>query len=170
MIERSKARLEEALSFLRKLRDEKSKQVQQCSPTASAAFFSALDSFIIAARSARWVLQSEEREKYDAWKSTPGATVTAIENDIFNLVTEMRNSIEKRGHACLEARRERVEIPENPDPFSGSQYFGLPDWGRPTTLLDVYYAKGTNYEVVSICEQYFAILTRLIGDFEQKHR
>jgi hypothetical protein len=67
------------------------------------------------------------------------------------------------------ARREAVEIPENPDPFSGSQYFGLPEWGRPTTLIDVYYVEGTSREVVSISEQYLAILTRLIDDFERAY-
>lgn len=81
----------------------------------------------------------------------------------------MRNSIEKRGQQGIEARRERLEIPENPDPLSGSQYFGLPDWGRPTTMIDVYYVEGTNREVVSLCEQYLAILTRLVNDFERTH-
>jgi hypothetical protein len=85
-------------------------------------------------------------------------------------VTKMRNSIEKRGQANIVARRDRVEIPENPNPFAGTQYFGLPDWGRPTTVIDVYYIEHTDREVVLLCERYIEILTRLIGDFEQKHR
>jgi len=51
-----------------------------------------------------------------------------------------------------------VEIPEYPDPFSGSQYSGLPSWGRPEAQIDVYYVKGTSHEVVSLCEQYLSTL------------
>ena len=62
-----------------------------------------------------------------------------------------------------------MEIPECPDPFSGSQYSGLPSWGRPEAEIDVYYVKGTSHEVVSPCEQYLSILMRLIKDFVQTH-
>jgi len=36
-------------------------------------------------------------------------------------------------------------------------------------MIDVYYVEGTGREVVSLCEQYLAILTRLIDDFDQTH-
>ena len=36
-------------------------------------------------------------------------------------------------------------------------------------MIDVYYVEGTNREVVSLCEQYLAILTRLVNDFERTH-
>ena len=168
MIERTKTRLDQARSLLRQLKEEKFKQVQQATPAAWPKFFSLLDSFINDARTVIWVLQSEEREKYDAWESSSGATPTPAEQIIFDLVTEMRNSIQKRGHPGIVARREQVTIPENPHPAAGTQYFGLPQWGRPTTMIDVYYVEGTNHEVVAISEQYVAILTKLIDDFEQK--
>jgi hypothetical protein len=169
MIEKTKARLDEARSLLRKLQGERSKQVQHAKRTASPEFFSLLHAFITVSRTVIWVLQSEEREKYDAWKSSPGATLSNDEDQVFKHVVEMRNSIEKRGHPGIVARTERVTIPENPDPFHGSQYFGLPEWGRPTTMVEVYYVEGTDHEVASICEQYLAILTKLVDDFERKH-
>jgi hypothetical protein len=169
MIERTKARLEKARSLFRQLQAERSRQVQQAAPNASPQFWSLLERFIPSARTVTWVFQNEERDKYDAWASSPGAAITAPEQEIFDLVTAMRNSIEKRGQPGIEARKESVIIPENPDPFAGSQFFGLPEWGRPTTTIDVYYVEGTNHEVMSICEQYLAILTRLIDDFEQTY-
>jgi hypothetical protein len=66
MIERTKARLAEARSLLAKLQKEQFRQVQQANPTASSEFFSLLSNFITAARSVRWVLQREEKAKYDA--------------------------------------------------------------------------------------------------------
>jgi len=170
MIERTKTRLEEARSLLRKLQDEKFWQVQHAKPTASPEFFALLNAFVTAARSVRWVLKSEAKEKYDAWSASWEAALYGDEKEVFCLVTKMRNSIEKRGQANIVARRERVEIPENPNPFAGTQYFGLPDRGRPTTVIDVYYIENTDREVVLLCERYIEILTRLIGDFEQKHR
>jgi hypothetical protein len=167
MIERTKAKLEEARRLLVKLQSERFRQVQQATPTASAEFFTLLDNFITTARSVRWVLQSEEKEKYDAWMSSPGAVETPDVKEIFKLVNEMRVGIEKRGQRRIEARREQVEIPENPD--VGTQYSGLPEWGRPTTNIDVYYVEGTEQEVVSLCERYLDILTRQINDFEQTH-
>ena len=114
MIEQTKARLDQARSLLSKLQEEKFRQVQQASPTASAEFLLLFDNFIMTARSVTWVLQSEEREKYDAWKSSRGATLSAAERTIFDLVTKMRNSTAKRGNPDIEARRESVEIPESP--------------------------------------------------------
>lgn len=169
MIERTKARLEQARALLATLQAEKSRQVQHAKATASPEFFSLLNDFITTARTVIWVLKNEETAKYKAWQSSPGATLTGVEQEVFKLTKCMRNSIEKRGQQGIEARTERVEIPDNPDPFSGSQYFGLPDWGRPTTMIDVYYVEGTSREVVSFCEQYLAILTRLIHDFERAH-
>jgi hypothetical protein len=95
---------------------------------------------------------------------------TGNEKEVFRLLTEMHNSIEKRGQANIVAWRERVEIAENANPFAGSRYFGLPEWGRPSTVIDVYYIEHTDREIVLLCERYIEILTRLIGDFEQKHR
>ena len=64
MIERTNARLNQACSLLRQLKEEKFRQVQQANSDASPEFFSLLNSFINDARSVIWVLQSEEREKY----------------------------------------------------------------------------------------------------------
>jgi hypothetical protein len=169
MIERTKVRLEDARTLFAKLRAERFKQVQDADPVASPAFFSLLNDFITTARTVTWVLGNEEKEKYDAWKSSPGAAINPAEQAILDFVTTMRNSIEKRGQPGIEVRREWVEIPENPNPFSGTQHFGLPDWGRPTTMIDVYYVEGTSREVVSLCEQYLGILTRLINEFEKAH-
>jgi hypothetical protein len=170
MIELTKARLEEARSLLSKLLAERSKQVQHATPTASREFWLLLNGFITAARSVRWALQKEETQRYDAWSASWDATLTEDEKEIFRRVTNMRNSIEKEGHPGLVARREWVDIPENPHPVAGLQYSGLPEWGRPRTEIDVYYVEGTNRQVLSICEQYVAILTRMVDDFEKNAR
>jgi hypothetical protein len=169
MIERTKARLEEARILLRRLQAEKFRQVQNANPTASRAFSSLLDNFIEKARTVLWVLGAEEKEKYDAWKSSPGAATSAAEDEIFRLINEMRISIKLGKPVLFEVRKEQVDIPENPDAFSGSQNFAPPDSDKPTTKIDVHYVKGTDHEVVSLCEQYLATLTRLINDFEQTH-
>jgi len=131
MIERTKARLEQARALLGRFQAEKSRQVQHAKATASPEFFSSLNDFITTARTVIWVLKNEETAKYEAWKSSPGAALNGEEQEVFKLTKCMRNSIEKRGQQGIEARRERVVIPENPDPFSGSQYFGLEDWAGP---------------------------------------
>jgi hypothetical protein len=113
------------------------------------------------------VLQSEQKQKYDAWASSSGATLTDDEQEIFGLVTTMRNSIEKKGHANIEARSEKVSIPESHHPVHGTHYFGPPESGRPTTIIDGYYVQGTSREVLALCEQYLAILTRQVQDFEK---
>ena len=108
MIERTKARLDEIRSLLRKLQEERSKQVQHANPTASREFWLLLNAFITDARTLTWVLQSEEKEKYDAWKDAWGATLTNNEKEIFGLVTKMRNSIVKRGHPGIVSRTKWV--------------------------------------------------------------
>jgi hypothetical protein len=165
MIERTKARLEDARALVGRLQAEKFRQVQHAKATASPAFFSLLNDVITTARTVTWVLRNEEKEKYDAWGSSPGAAISPAEEKVFDLVNKMRISIEKRGQPGIEVRSEQAEIPENPDPVSGSHYSGLPGWGKPTTMIDAYYVEG--HEVVSLCEQYLGILTRLINDFEQ---
>ena len=167
MIELTKARLEEARSLLSKLQAERSKQVQHATPTASREFWLLLNGFITAARSVRWVLQKRKHKGTSLVGLIGRFTLTEDEKEIFRRVTNMRNSIEKEGHPGLVARREWVDIPENPHPVAGSQYFGLPEWGRPRTEIDVYYVEGTDRQVLSICEQYVAILTRMVDDFEK---
>jgi hypothetical protein len=76
MIERTKTRLEEARSLLRKLQEEKLTQLQQATSTAPPEFHSLLNAFVIAARSVRWVLQSEEKQKYDAWSPSWDAALS----------------------------------------------------------------------------------------------
>jgi hypothetical protein len=165
MIERTKAKLAEARIQLDRLKAERFRQVQNASPTVSPEFLFQLDTFIQTARSVRWVLQSEEETKYKAWEPSRKAAMNDNEARIFKLVNCMRVAIVKRGDRGIEARREQVEIPENPHPAAGSQYQGLQDWDRPTTMIDVCYFEGV--EVVSLCEQYLDILTREIDDFER---
>jgi hypothetical protein len=114
MIERTKARLEEARTLLDKLQAEKFRQVQQANPTASRAFLSLINDFITTARTVRWALKNEETEKYKAWLSSPGAALSPAEEQIFKLTNDMRVSIEKRGHSGIEARREQVRNPAAP--------------------------------------------------------
>jgi len=59
------------------------RQVQHATPDVSPSFLSQLKNFITTARSVRWVLQSEEKEKYDAWMSSSGAAANPAEEEIF---------------------------------------------------------------------------------------
>jgi hypothetical protein len=88
MIERTKARLEEARAPLGKLQAEKLRQVQHANPAASQAFFSLLNDFITKARTVPWVLQSEQKQEYEAWQSSPGAATSPDDDEIFELATQ----------------------------------------------------------------------------------
>lgn len=168
MIERTKDQLEEARFFLHHLQDERAKHARPNKPPL-AHFRFYLSAFLSAARSVRWVLQSEEK-KYDAWCGSWNERVTETENAVFKLITEMRNSSVKRGHVEMTSRMEEVPIREsyNPD----FQYYqrnasGFQAW----TVREVQYVDllGTKHDVVAVCEQYVDVLTRMVDDFEKKH-
>src|ERR1700730_2213013 len=109
MIELTKDKLEEARFFLGQLRQHKAREARPNKPPPEH-FRYYLNAFLNAARSVRWVLQGEEREKYDAWKGSWEGQRTEAENALLKLMTQMRNTSVKEGHIETTVRSEEVPI------------------------------------------------------------
>ena len=97
-----------------------------------------------AARSVPWVLQSEEKEKYDAWIGSWEAKRTLEEEASLKLTKEMRNTSVKQGHIEKTTRSEEVPIPTDPDPYQIGALrvdaLRLREGGGPWTISDVHFA------------------------------
>jgi hypothetical protein len=174
MIELTKDRLEEARFFLSKLRQHRAAQAQPRRPPPEH-FRYYLSAFVNAARSVPWVLQSEESEKYDAWKGSWEAQRTEAENALLKLTKQMRNTSVHKGHIETRVRSERTPISVSPDPYQvhalRARSLSLSQGGGPWTISDVHFVElnGSEQEIVAICEQYVTHLTRLVQDFIDKH-
>jgi hypothetical protein len=110
LIEATQDKLAEARSFLRHLKDEAGKVVRQ----DPAAFGHYLSAFISAARSVPWVLQHEEKAKYDAWLPTWDATLTNEERELLKFTNERRVDETKRKGAETSINWKYVSIYELP--------------------------------------------------------
>jgi hypothetical protein len=134
-----------------------------------------LNAFVDAARSVTWVLQSEEKEKYDAWKSSWEAQISEAEKPLLKLTTDMRNSAVKRGHIETIARSEQVQIPIEPNPYQPYTHraymLQLAQGGGPWTIREDHFVElnGTEREITTLCEQYVQFLQKLVNDFVEKH-
>jgi hypothetical protein len=174
MIERTKDRLQEARFFLGHLHDEREKHAHPNKPPLSH-FRYYLHAFIGAARSVTWVLQSEEREKYDAWVGLWDAQKSKAEKALQELTNDMRLSAVKRGHVETIARSEQVQIPIDPNPYQihslRAYALQLRQGGGPWTTKEDHFVEfdGTEREITTVCEQYFQFLERLVNDFAAKH-
>jgi hypothetical protein len=171
MIELTKDRLQEACFFLGHLQDERAKHARPNKPPLEH-FRYYLNAFLSAARSVRDVLRSEENDKYHAWCGSWNAQITETDDALFTLATKMRNSSVHEGHIEMTSRTEEVPIRETYDP--GFQYHRrFANWSQQQawTIREVQYVEleGTERDVVTVCEQYIDVLTRMIDDFEKKH-
>jgi hypothetical protein len=174
MIDLTRDRLDEARFFLSKLQQHKAAQAQPRKPPPEH-FRYYLSAFVNAARSVPWVLQSEEKEKYDVWIGSWEAKRTLEEEALLKLTKEMRNTSVKQGHIETTTRSEEVPIPTNPDPYQIGALrvhaLRLREGGGPWTISDVHFVElqGTEQEIVTVCEDYTDHLTRLVQDFMDKH-
>jgi clan AA aspartic protease (TIGR02281 family) len=86
LIEATQDKLAEARFFLRHLQDEAGKVVRQ----EPAAFGHYLSAFVSAARSVPWVLQNEEKAKYDAWLPKWDDRLTNEERELLKFTNQRR--------------------------------------------------------------------------------
>jgi hypothetical protein len=175
MIEATQFKLGEARFFLDMLRQEKENYAQPITHPLRepklTIFWYYLSSFLNASRSVMWVLQSEEKDKYDAWSPSWDAKLTDVENELFNLITSQRNTAVKRGRFETTSRQEKVPMRDSTHPIYGFHSFGLPEWGSPWTIRDVHYfgTQEQGREIVATCSGYLDLLTKIVQDFLDKH-
>jgi hypothetical protein len=175
MIPLTKDRLGQARFFLGHLHDERAKHAHPNKPP-SAHFRYYLDAFIGAARSVTWVLQSEEKEKYEAWRPSWEAQISEPEKPLLKLTNDMRTSAVKRGHVETTSRLEQVQIPRDPpDPYQiqalRAYALQLSQGGGPWTMREDHFVElnGTEQEITAVCGQYVEFLEKLVNDFVEKH-
>lgn len=173
MIEATQDKLAEAHFFLGKLVQEKEER-QQPVRTERKEFWYYVSAFLSAARSVLWVLQSEERERYDAWHATWDDRLTEADHELLKLTTEQRNAAVKRGVVKMTAVSEKVPLRDSEHPIYGLHIFAPPatppPW-PPWTVRDVHYFEvdGRKDEVIATCEAYFELLTKIVADFIAAH-
>jgi hypothetical protein len=146
------------------------------------AFAYYLSAFISAARSVPWVLQAEEKEKYDAWivgweeRRRSWAEAEGVDIDrLLKLTNEMRVNVAKR-EGQVKTRIQTEMVPVTVPSWENNRYhinvvlLGLsPEDAVPRTSSETQYIEGTDQEVVKLCEQYVRYLEALLLDFEREH-
>jgi hypothetical protein len=150
MIEATQDKLDEARFFLGKLRQKKQNQ-QQLAPTDPKVFRYYVSAFISAARSVPWALQSEEKEKYDAWIAKWDAKDSTADKELKKLTNELRRDAIHLGGAETTPISEKVALRESEHPVFG-HHFSLPPGAEPPWIkVDVHYFEknGKKEEVVA---------------------
>jgi hypothetical protein len=177
MIEATQRKLREAEFFYKHLAGP----VHVPDPEAFRFYFSA---FIAAARSIAWVLQAEEKEKYDAWKPEWDKHLTPEQRKLEKLTNELRLDETKRRGVEVLVQFEEVALHEimalgerfHDHPAyrqSSAAPPGPGDAGREATFV----FRATRYlenedgkvEAISLCKQYLGHLEKLVGDFLKAH-
>jgi hypothetical protein len=167
-IDATRRKLFEAGFFLRKLADIRW-QVAFPEPEAFECYLSA---FLSAARSVTWVLQAEQKQGYDTWYPVWKDALSVDERDLLSHFNEQRvQAVHRAGaevnrgtesltmHEFLSAAsRQGMHIEIWNGPIGNEQ----PTFSRPIATFKV---NGTDAEVVEVCSQYLALLTRLVEEF-----
>jgi hypothetical protein len=183
ILKNTKAKLDEARFFLRHLQQYRSAAVSGNPWKADGqAFAYYLSAFVSAARSVTWLLQTEEREKYDAWlgaweeRGRSWAEANGVDIDrVLKLTNKMRVDVIHR-EGQVKTRIETEMVPVTLSSWENNQYqinivlLGLsPEDAVPRTSSETLYIEGTDQEVVKLCEQYVSYLEALLHDFEREH-
>jgi hypothetical protein len=175
LIEATQDKLAEARFFLRHLQDEAGKVVRQ----DPAAFGHYLSAFVSAARSVPWVLQNEEKAKYDAWLPKWDDHLTNQERELLKFTNERRVDETKRKGADTSINWKYVSIYELPTEqyrmFEGSAQVS------PLTLKDARlsppavgfpvhsFEHGDQPNVLETCKSYLAYLEKFVEAFVKAH-
>lgn len=170
MIEATQKKLREAAYFLRSLNEESQKTVRN----EPEAFEFYLNAFLSAARSVTFVLQWEEKEKYDEWFETWSASRSEEDQALLSFMKDQRNYAEKRAGSEVNMIWEYVPITKvrtdnHGHPAYGFHWFGPPGTPEPRIGLPVHFFTGDQRRVTSACERYMVILNELVRDFIQVH-
>lgn len=177
MIEATQRRLRAAQFFYRRLVDEQ-KHPALNEPEVFRHFFGA---FINAARSIPWVMQNEEKEKYDAWLPVWEEQLTPEERKLLKVTNELRLDEVKRQGADIIVEFEEVAIHEliSPNfdlerlhPAYGTHIFSaLPGTPQPKTHRPAYYLEHEDgkAQVTTVCKRYLDDLEKMVRDFLSAH-
>lgn len=167
MVSATKKKLREARFFLRQLlaRD-------RVAPPDPVEFEFHLSAFLSAARSVTFALQSEEKEKYDAWLPRVEGLLSEEDRELYSQMKDQRNIAQKRGGVPVRVEWEFVPIIEAKRDEQGRRLYGL-QWfgpvgaGQPKVGQPVHYFKlgDGEAEVAATCERYLGTLERLVDDF-----
>ena len=104
MIDKTQRKLREAEFFYRRLLEVLERKWMN-EPEAFRHFFSA---FIQAARSVQWVLQSEQKQKYDAWHPAWESQLKPDDRKLLKLTATLRNEEAKEGGAIHSSSWKRL--------------------------------------------------------------
>jgi hypothetical protein len=142
-------------------------------------FFSA---FIQAARSVSWVMQREERAKYDAWLPTWEKQLKPEDLKLLKFTTTLRNEEVKEGGRGPLVQLEEVAFNEmlriqGYDRASHPAHQQMPQQPallgiKPVTVLhEKYYFEdeGERAEVMTVCREYLKYLEKFIAAFLSAH-
>jgi len=173
MIEKTEKKLREALFFFDALSKESGK-VRGNDPESASHYLSA---FLSAARSVTFVLQSEEKEKYDAWFPHSRDGLAQEDKKLFGLLRGQRNKTQKRGSAELNEVINFIPVTEVQQDRYGHPAYGFHWTGRPGDpppkvgiSKGFFELEGKQIEVTVACRQYVEFLQKLVTDFVASHK
>lgn len=174
MIEATQKKLRETRFFLRQLIQNRMQIVQ----TETEAFHCYLSAFLSAARSVTFVLQSEEKTKYDAWFPSWFDGLTEEEHQLMDFQKDQRNDALKKGGPRTNADKEYLPLTKiytetrGHTAYHGFQWFGPlgippPSVGRTVHFFEQF--GDSEKEVTATCGRYFDLLEKLVHDFIRVH-
>jgi hypothetical protein len=167
MINVAQEKLKEAAFFLKRL----SKSAETTMGEEAAAFPYYLNAFLSAGRSVTFVLQVEQKEKYDAWFPGWWENQTSEARDFFNFMKGQRNQVLKEGQATIAYSMEFMPLmkanPAERRQAFAFQCFGPPGVPPPAIPRRVRHfdLNGTPSEVLQTCTEYLRLLESLVTDF-----
>lgn len=134
-----------------------------------------LSAFLSAARAVTWVLQHEEKDKYDAWSISWFNSRSPEDQTLLKDMITRRNFVQKRGGTETDQDWEYVPVTEiesenHGHPAYGFHWFGPPGTPPPTVGMPVYSFKGSGDEVTSACQRYLELLDKLVREFIETYK
>jgi hypothetical protein len=178
MIPNTQRKLREAKFFYGHLARESQQRVFS-QPEAFAYYLSA---FVSAARSVGYVLQKEEKKKYDVWFPSWERSLTSEERKLLKFMNRQRVAEVHSEGAETTAELEYIPIVELRQDRFGHPAYGLhvfepplplgqppstpPSIGRPVHYFTI---DGNPEKVVEVCGLYLQLSERLVHDFIEAH-
>jgi hypothetical protein len=170
MIEKTLKKLQEAKFFLARLKSVD----EQMFANEPESFEFYLSAFLSAARSVTFVLQREEKDKYDAWFPGWSGRLSEEERAIMTFFKDERNASQKEGSSKATATWDFIPVTKiksdyksGRHPIYGWEWFGPP--GTPVPEVGVrkysFETEGEPRKVTEECQRYLDILERLVTDF-----
>ena len=167
MLEVTNEKLKEAAFFVAQLTRASDGMIGE----EVAAFPYYLSAFLSAARSVTFVLQAEEKEKYDKWFPHWLKGQTQEDRDLLEFMKGQRNQVLKQGRSDIVYSLQLVPIVKasaaERRQSLAFQWFGPP--GTPTPAIPRrvrhFDLNGTPSEVLQACVQYLRLLETLVSEF-----